>query len=92
MIKRLSKYIVLAALTFIGVSAKAELAKVYEIDYSTYTGFPFYVMGYVPEWFDGVMTDFGADFRYATQADLDGDSDAKWKDGDTSVDTVTTQA
>ena len=35
MIKRLSKYIVLAALTFIGVSAKAELAKVYEIDYST---------------------------------------------------------
>jgi hypothetical protein len=54
MIKRLSKYIVLAALTFIGVSAKAELAKVYEIDYSTYTGFPFYVMGYVPEWLTGL--------------------------------------
>ena len=69
MIKRLSKYIVLAALTFIGVSAKAELAKVYEIDYSTYTGFPFYVMGYVPEWFDGVMTDFGAMYTYKIEAE-----------------------
>ncbi|MCR4582695.1 MAG: hypothetical protein K5764_03975 [Prevotella sp.] len=36
----------------------------YKIDYSTHTGFPFYVMGYVPEWNDGVMTDFGANFKY----------------------------
>ena len=59
------------------------------VDYSTYNGFPFYVMGYVPEWIDGVMTDFGANYRYATQADLDGDGDAKWKDGETSEGTVT---
>ena len=85
MIKRLSKYIVLAALTFIGVSAKAELAKVYEIDYSTYTGFPFYVMGYVPEWFDGVMTDFGAGFGYKT------DDEMADFTGGTEVGTVTTQ-
>ena len=60
------------------------------VDYSTYNGFPFYVMGYVPEWIDGVMTDFGANYRYATQADLDGDGDAKWKDGETSEATVKT--
>ena len=59
------------------------------VDYSTYNGFPFYVMGYVPEWINGVMTDFGANYRYATQADLDGDGDAKWKDGETSEGTVT---
>ena len=60
------------------------------VDYSTYNGFPFYVMGYVPEWIDGVMTDFGANYRYATQADLDGDGDAKWKDGESSEATVKT--
>ena len=60
------------------------------IDYSSYSGFPFYVMGYVPEWINGVMTDFGANYRYATQADLDGDGDAKWKDGETSEATVKT--
>ena len=60
------------------------------VDYSTYNGFPFYVMGYVPEWIDGVMTDFGANYRYATQADLDGDGDGKWKDGETSEATVKT--
>ena len=74
----------------VGASA-AEWVQDYKIDYSTNTGFPFYVMGYVPEWFDGVMTDFGANYRYATQADLDGDGDAKWKDGESSVGTVTTQ-
>ena len=41
-----------------------ELEEIYKIDYSTHTGFPFYVMGYVPEWFDGVMTDFGANYKY----------------------------
>ena len=74
----------------VGASA-AEWVQDYKIDYSQNTGFPFYVMGYVPEWFDGVMTDFGANYRYATQADLDGDGDAKWKDGESSVGTVTTQ-
>ena len=89
----MKKLITLVALLTCFMGAKAQnWEEVYTIDYSSYNGFPFYVMGYVPEWFDGVMTDFGADFRYATQADLDGDSDAKWKDGESSVGTVTTQA
>ena len=75
---------------FMGANA-ANWVEVYKADYSSNTGFPFYVMGYVPEWFDGVMTDFGANYRYATQADLDGDGDAKWKDGESSVGSVTTQ-
>ena len=75
---------------FMGARA-ADWVEVYKIDYSSNNGFPFYVMGYVPEWFEGVMTDFGANYRYATQADLDGDGDAKWKDGESSVGTVTTQ-
>ena len=75
---------------FMGARA-ADWVEVYSINYSNNTGFPFFVMGYVPEWIDGVMTDFGADYRYATQADLDGDGDAKWKDGESSVGTVTTQ-
>ena len=36
------------------------------IDYSNYSGFPFYVMGYVPEWVNGVMTDQGGNYTYAT--------------------------
>lgn len=75
---------------FMGARA-ADWVEVYKIDYSANNGFPFYVMGYVPEWFEGVMTDFGANYRYATQADLDGNGDAKWKDGESSVGTVTTQ-
>ena len=38
----------------------ADWVEVYKIDYSQKIGFPFYVMGYVPEWVDGVMTDYGA--------------------------------
>ena len=73
---------------FLGAKAGEPVVD-YTADYSKYSGFPFYVMGYVPEWINGVMTDFGADYRYATQADLDGDGDAKWKDGETSEGTVT---
>ncbi|MBR0115786.1 MAG: hypothetical protein IJM04_00745 [Prevotella sp.] len=84
-------FTLIALLTcFMGARA-ADWVEVYSIDYSNNTGFPFYVMGYVPEWIDGVMTDYGANYRYATQADLDGDGDAKWKDGESSVGTVTTQ-
>ena len=85
-------FTLIALLTcFMGAKA-AEWVEVYKIDYSQNTGFPFYVMGYVPEWVDGVMTDYGADYRYATEADLNNaDSDAKWKDGESSVGTVTTQ-
>ena len=61
----------------------------YEIDYSQKTSFPFYVMGFVPEWVDGVMTDYGANYRYETQENLDGDGDGKWKDGESSVGEVT---
>ena len=49
-------------------------------------------MGYVPEWVDGVMTDYGANYRYETQENLDGDGDAKWKDGESSVGSTTTAA
>lgn len=77
---------------FLGANAQGgKWEQVYSIDYSTHTGFPFYVMGYVPEFDNGCMTDFGAAYRYATQADLDGDGDAKWKDGETSVGTVKTE-
>ena len=85
-------FTLIALLTcFMGAKA-ADWVEVYKADYSQNTGFPFFVMGYVPEWIDGVMTDFGADYRYATQADLDNvENDARWKDGETSVGTVTTQ-
>ena len=86
-------FTLLALLTcFLGANAQGgKWEQVYSIDYSTHTGFPFYVMGYVPEFDNGCMTDFGAAYRYATQADLDGDGDAKWKDGETSVGTVKTE-
>ena len=87
----MKKLFTLIALLACFMGAKAEWVTDYTIDYSTNTGFPFYVMGYVPEWINGVMTDYGADYRYATQADLDGDGDAKWKDGETSVGATTTQ-
>ena len=56
------------------LGAKAEWVEDYKIDYSTYSGFPFYVMGYVPEWYDGVMTDFGANYKYVTLDNADGES------------------
>ena len=86
--KKLFTLIVLLT-SFMG--AKAEWVEDYKIDYSSNTGFPFYVMGYVPEWVDGVMTDYGANYRYATQEELDGTGDPKWKDGESSVGSTTTQ-
>ena len=86
----MKKLFTLVALLTMVLGAKAEWKQSYAIDYSTKTGFPFYVMGYVPEWVDGIMTDYGSEFRYATQADLDGTGDAKWKDGESSVGTVLT--
>ena len=55
-------------------SVKAEDA-VYSIDYSTKTGFPFYVMGYVPEWVGGIMTDLGGNYTYKTPAKAAEDGD-----------------
>lgn len=61
-------FTLLAFLTcFLG--AKAEWVEDYKIDYSTYSGFPFFVMGYVPEWIDGVMTDLGGNYTYAEVKD-----------------------
>ena len=84
--KKLFTLVALLAM-FLGANA-AEWKEVYKIDYSTSNNFPFYVMGYVPEWVGGVMTDYGADFRYATQDVLDnGDSNGNGKlaDGETIV-------
>ena len=87
----MKKLFTLLAFLAMCMGAKAEWVEDYAIDYSTHTGFCFYVMGYVPEWVDGVMTDYGSDYRYATQENLDGDGDDKWKDGETSVGSVTTE-
>lgn len=75
---------------FLGAKAQQQWEEVFTIDYSTYSGFPFYVMGYVPEFDNGCMTDFGSDYRYETQENLDGDGDGKWKDGEESVGTTNT--
>ena len=52
---------------FLGVNAEEKVD--YTVDYATYKGFPFYVMGYVPEWVNGVMTDFGGSYKYAEVKD-----------------------
>ena len=49
------------------LGAKAEWTPVYEMDYSNYEGFPYYVISYVPEWNDGIMTDYGAQYSYKTE-------------------------
>ena len=80
----MKKLFTLIALLACFMGAKAEWVTDYSLDYSTKTGFPFYVMGYVPEWVDGVMTDYGANFGYKT--------DAEMEEGDfNEVGTVTTQ-
>ena len=60
----MKKFLAVFALLSVFMGVKAEWVQDYKADYSTYKGFPFYVMGYVPEWFDGVMTDFGANYKY----------------------------
>ena len=54
------------------LGAKAEWVEDYKIDYSNYSGFPLYVMGFVPEWVDGVMTDMGGNFEYAALDNTEG--------------------
>lgn len=70
----MKKLFTLFALLACFLGAKAEWVEDYKIDYSTYSGFPFYVMGYVPEWYDGVMTDFGANYKYVTLDNEEGES------------------
>ena len=87
----MKKLFTLVALLACFLGAKAEWVQDYTIEYSSYNGFPFYVMGYCPEWVNGVMTDYGAAYRYETQENLDGDGDSKWKDGESSVGSTTAQ-
>ena len=76
----MKKLFTLVALLAVFMGAKAEWVEDYSIDYATKNNFPFYVMGYVPEWVDGVMTDYGASYRYATQDVLDnGDAQGNGK-------------
>ena len=56
------------------LGAKAEWVEDYKVDYSNYSGFPFYVMGFVPEWVDGVMTDMGGNFEYVKTDNEEGKS------------------
>ena len=86
----MKKLFTLVALLACFLGAKAEWVVDKEVKYADLTGFPFFVMGYVPEFIDGVMTDYGSTYRYETQANLDGDGDSKWKDGESSVGTVKT--
>ena len=65
----MKKLFTLFALLAVFMGAKAEWVQDYKIDYSNNSGFPFYVMGYVPEWINGVMTDFGAMYKYVEVKD-----------------------
>ena len=67
--KKLFTLVALLAMV-LGANAQAgKWEKVYTIDYTTYQGFPFYVMGYVPEFDNGCMTDYGANYKYAEKKD-----------------------
>ena len=88
--KKLFTLVALLAMVLGANAQQGKWEKVYSIDYTTYNGFPFYVMGYVPEFDTGCMTDYGSNYRYETQANLDGDGDSKWKDGESSVGTTKT--
>ena len=70
----MKKLFTLFALLACFLGAKAEWVEDYKVDYSQYSGFPFYVMGFVPEWVDGVMTDYGANYKYVTLDNADGES------------------
>ena len=66
----MKKLFTLVALLAMVLGANAQKwEKVYSIDYTTLQGFPFYVMGYVPEFTSGCMTDFGANYKYAEVKD-----------------------
>ena len=64
------------------LGAKEEGTEDYMVDYADYSGFPFWVMGYVPEWYDGVMTDMGGNYTYATVEGAEQTSDVIVKTND----------
>jgi hypothetical protein len=58
--RKFTKSILALALLFMGVSnasAQEDWVEIYKVNYSDYTSFPWYVMGYTPTWVEGVMTD-----------------------------------
>jgi len=68
--KKLFTLVALLAM-FLGANAQGgKWVEVYSIDYSTYNAFPFYVMGYVPEFDNGCLTDFGAMYGYLNDEDF----------------------
>ena len=64
------------------LGAKEDGTEDYMVDYADYSGFPFWVMGYVPEWYDGVMTDMGGNYTYATVEGAEQTSDVIMKTND----------
>ena len=76
----MKKLFTLVALLAMVLGAQAGEKKIYSVDYSTYTAFPFYVMGYVPEWNSGIMTDLGGSYTYANKAEEDAKEDGKSSD------------
>ena len=67
-------------LTYLG--AREESTEDYMIDYSDYSGFPFWSLGYIPEWYDGVMTDMGGDYTYEAVEGAEHTSDVIVKTND----------
>ena len=62
--RKFTKSILALALLFMGVSnasAQEDWVEIYKVNYSDYTSFPWFVMGYTPTWVEGVMTDDPAD-------------------------------
>lgn len=91
----MKKLFTLFAFLAVVLGAKAEWVLDKEINFSSYTGFPHYVMGYVPEFIDGVMTDFGSNYKYLEIKDgviMDGENAYVPAEGETNVGTVKTQA
>lgn len=78
-------FTLLALLTcFLGANAQGgHWERVASIDFSTFSAFPHYVMGYVPEFDNGCMTDYGANYGYKTDDEM-----VEFTDG-TEVGTVT---
>ena len=76
----MKKLFTLVALLTCFLGAKAEWVEDYKVDYSTRTSFPFFVMGYVPEWVDGVMTDYGANYKYVAKATKDNEGNITYSE------------
>ena len=66
---------------FLGAKA-ANWVEVYSIDYSNYQVFPFYVMGYIPGFDNGCMTDFGANYKFVKVSEAEETSDVTVVDRD----------